>query len=57
MLYEVITLAPVVAAMEQLTGVEVRRVHVDKGYRGHRYANKFRVWISGQVRRVSYNFV
>jgi len=47
------TLAPVVAAMEQLTGVEVRRVHVDKGYRGHRYANKFRVWISGQVRRVT----
>ena len=26
---------------------------VDKGYRGHSYPNKFRVWISGQVRRVT----
>ena len=33
--------------------VETRRIHVDKGYRGHSYAPKFRVWISGQVRRVS----
>jgi transposase, IS5 family len=47
------TLGPVVAAMEQLTGVEVDRIHVDKGYRGHSYENKFRVWISGQVRRVT----
>ena len=47
------TLAPVIAEMETLTGVEVRRIHVDKGYRGHRYPNKFRVWISGQVRRVT----
>jgi IS5 family transposase len=39
--------------MEQLTGVEVHRIHVDKGYRGHSYENKFRVWISGQVRRVT----
>src|SRR3546814_6540622 len=39
--------------MEQLTGVEARRIHVDKGYRGHNYPNKFRVWISGQVRRVT----
>ena len=41
--------------MEDLTGVEVRRIHVDKGYRGHDYPNKFRVWISGQVRRVTKN--
>ncbi len=47
------TLAPVVADMERLTGVEVARVHVDKGYRGHNYPNKFKVWISGQVRRVT----
>ncbi len=33
--------------------MEVRRIHVDKGYRGHDYPNKFRVWISGQVRRVT----
>ena len=44
---------PVVAEMEALTGVEVRRIHLDKGYRGHNYPNKFRVWISGQVRRVT----
>ena len=47
------TLAPVVAELEALTGVETRRIHVDKGYRGHNHAHKFRVWISGQVRRVT----
>ncbi|HEV2040655.1 MAG TPA: IS5 family transposase [Casimicrobiaceae bacterium] len=47
------TLGPVVAALETLTGVETRRIHVDKGYRGHNHPHKFRVWISGQVRRVT----
>jgi IS5 family transposase len=47
------TLGSVVAAMERLTGIEVRRIHVDKGYRGHDYPNRFKVWTSGQVRRVS----
>jgi IS5 family transposase len=47
------TLAPVVAELEALTGVETRRIHVDKGYRGHHHPQKFRVWISGQVRRVT----
>ncbi len=51
--YDGHTLAPVVADMERLTGVEVARVHVDKGYRGHNYPNTFKVWISGQVRRVT----
>ena len=51
--YDGHTLGPVVAEMQELTGVEVRRIHVDKGYRGHSYPNKFRVWISGQVRRVT----
>jgi IS5 family transposase len=51
--YDGHTLGPVVAEMEALTGVEVRRVHVDKGYRGHNHPNRFRVWISGQVRRVT----
>ena len=44
---------PVIAELEALTGVETRRIHVDKGYRGHNHAQKFRVWISGQVRRVT----
>jgi hypothetical protein len=26
---------------------------VDKGYRGHNYPNRFKVWTSGQVRRVT----
>jgi transposase, IS5 family len=47
------TLGPVVAELEALTGVETRRIHVDKGYRGHNHPNKFRVWITGQVRRVT----
>ena len=47
------TLGPVVAELEALTGIETRRIHVDKGYRGHNHAQKFRAWISGQVRRVT----
>ena len=47
------TLGPVIADMEKLTGVEARRIHVDKGYRGHNDPNRLRVWISGQVRRVT----
>jgi IS5 family transposase len=46
------TLGPVIADLEQLTGVETRRIDVDKGYRGHNHTEKFRVRISGQVRRV-----
>jgi len=51
--YDGHTLGPVVTALEQLTGVETKRIHVDKGYRGHNHAHKFRVWVSGQVRRVT----
>ena len=47
------TLGPVVADMEKLTGVEARRIHVDKGYRGHNHPHRLSVWISGQVRRVT----
>jgi len=39
--------------MEKLTGVEARRIHVDIGYRGHNHPHRFRVWISGQARRVT----
>jgi IS5 family transposase len=51
--YDGHTLNRAVVGTESLTGVEVQRIHVDKGYRGHDYPNKFRVWISGQVRRVT----
>jgi IS5 family transposase len=47
------TLKGAVADVERNTGVEVRRIHVNKGYRGHDYPNRFRVWISGQVRRTT----
>jgi IS5 family transposase len=47
------TLGPVIADLERLTGVATRRIHVDKGYRGHNHPDKFRVFISGQVRRVT----
>jgi len=47
------TLGPAIADIERMTGVEVKRSHVDKGYRGHNHPHKFRVWISGQVRRTT----
>jgi transposase, IS5 family len=47
------TLGPVIAELEQLTGVETHRIHVDKCYRGHNHPQKFRVWITGQARRVT----
>ena len=51
--YDGHTLGPILAEMAKLTGVAARRAHVDKGYRGHSHPHKFRVWISGQVRRVT----
>jgi IS5 family transposase len=47
------TLGPVLAELARQTGVTPRRINVDKGYRGHNHPEKFRVWITGQVRRVS----
>jgi IS5 family transposase len=47
------TLGPVLADLQKTTGVEPRRIHVDKGYRGHNHPHKFRVWITGQVRRTT----
>jgi hypothetical protein len=51
--YDGHTLGPVIADLEKLTGVAARRFHGDKGYRGHNYPDRFKVWISGQVRRVT----
>ena len=47
------TLGPVIAELQRQTGVTPRRIHVDKGYRGHNHKEKFRVWITGQVRRLT----
>ena len=47
------TLGPVIAELASQTGITPRRIHVDKGYRGHNHPDKFRVWITGQVRRVT----
>ena len=51
--YDGHTLGPVIADLEKLTGVAARRIHGDKGYRGHNYPDRFKVWISGQLRRVT----
>ncbi len=47
------TLAPVIKDMEALTGIDTRRIHIDKGYRRRYHPHKFRVWISGQVSHVT----
>jgi transposase, IS5 family len=41
-----------IADLEKLT-VAVRRIHGDKGYRGYNRPDRFKVWISGQIRRVT----
>jgi IS5 family transposase len=43
----------VVTKLEQLTGVKTRRIHFDKGNRGHNHAEKFRVWVTGQAHCVA----
>lgn len=50
--YDGHTLGAVIADAERLTGCEVERAYVDKGYRGHDTANPRRVFISGQKRGV-----
>ena len=48
--YDGHTLKEVIEEMESWTGVSVERAYVDKGYRGHNYPNKGRVFRSGQKR-------
>jgi hypothetical protein len=51
--YDGHTLGPVIADLEKLTGVAVRRIHGVKGYRGHSHPGRLKVWITGQVGRVT----
>jgi IS5 family transposase len=50
--YDGHTLGQVLAETEALTGREIDRVYVDKGYRGHDAPKPLRVFISGQKRGV-----
>jgi len=50
--YDGHTLGQVIEETEALTGREVERIYVDKGYRGHNYPNPHRVFKSGQKRGV-----
>lgn len=51
--YDGHTLGPVLEHLQQRIGCEINRAHVDKGYKGHNYPNKFKVWITGQARNVT----
>jgi IS5 family transposase len=50
--YDGHTLGDIIEATEKLTGCEIERAYVDKGYRGHNASNPYRVFISGQKRGV-----
>lgn len=50
--YDGHTLRSVIEDTERLTGCEIERAYVDKGYRGHDTENPRRVFISGQKRGV-----
>lgn len=50
--YDGHTLAAVIEETESLTGREIERVYVDKGYRGHHAPKPLRVFRSGQKRGV-----
>src|SRR5664279_2009738 len=50
--YDGHTLRSAIEDTERLTGREIERAYVDKGYRGHDASNPHRVFISGQKRGV-----
>ena len=50
--YDGHTLATVLKETQALTGAEINRVYVDKGYQGHNAPYPFRVYRSGQKRGV-----
>lgn len=51
--YDGHTLKQVIEEMEDWTGVSVERIFVDKGYQGHNYPHKHRVFKSGQKRGIT----
>ena len=51
--YDGHTLRGIIEETQRLTGREIERAYVDKGYRGHHTENPHRVFISGQKRGVS----
>jgi len=53
--YDGHTLNRTLSTAHRITGVEARRVYVDKGYIGHDYDKKHRVFRSGQKRGVTNN--
>ena len=50
--YDGYALGAIIVGTERLTGCEVERAYVDKGYRGRETTNPRRVFISGQKRGV-----
>jgi IS5 family transposase len=50
--YDGHTLLDVIEDTQKLTGCEIERAYVDKGYRGHNAHNPGRIFISGQKRGV-----
>ncbi len=50
--YDGHTLGAVIEETPALTGVEVERAYVDKGYRGHNASKPLRIYRSGQKRGV-----
>ena len=50
--YDGHTLADQIAQAEHITGVEIERAYVDRGYRGHD-ADETRVFVSGQKRGIT----
>ena len=51
--YDGHTLKAVIEEMEAWTGISIERAYVDKGYRGHTYPHKFKVYRSGQKRGIT----
>ncbi len=51
--YDGHTLKTVIEEMEAWTGITPERIYVDKGYRGHDYPNKLKVYKSGQKRGIT----